>query len=110
MQQTTKEIKRLESTDSGAKALQAAGNGTSLLTLVDQTAKSAGLGTSVKRVEPQGDDKLRVQLEQVSFDQMILWLDSLKQEHGVVAINVIVDRQTESGQVNARLLLQGMTS
>jgi general secretion pathway protein M len=109
MQQAAKEIKRLESTGSAAKALQP-GNGPSLLTLVDQTAKSAGLGTSVKRVEPQGDDKLRVQLEQVSFDQMILWLGSLKQEHGVVAVNVIVDRQTESGQVNARLLLQGMTS
>jgi general secretion pathway protein M len=109
MQQAAQEIKRLEGTSSTPNATRVS-DGRSLLTLVDQTARTAGLGTTVKRVEPQGEDKLRVQMEQVSFDKMILWLSALKQEHGIAAINVIVDRQTDSDQVNARLVLQGTAS
>ena len=107
MQQAAKEIKRLTGAAGTGSRPAGASEGRSLLTLVDQTAKTAGLGSAVKRVEPQGEDKLRVQLEQVNFDKMILWLGTLKQEHGVIATNVIVDRQTDNGQVNARLVLQG---
>lgn len=109
MQQAAQEIKRLEQASSGAEKTSGSDR-RSLLTLVDQTAKSAGLGSAVKRVEPQGEDKLRVQLEQVGFDKMIVWLGTLRQQHGVVATNVTVDRQGDSGEVNARLILQGIGS
>ncbi len=109
MRQAATEIKRLENTGAASQTPRV-GDGRSLLTLVDQTAKTAGLGTAVKRVEPQGEDKLRVQLEQVSFDKVILWLGTLKQAHGVNIVNAVIDRQTDNGQVNARLTLQGVTS
>jgi type II secretory pathway component PulM len=38
---------------------------------------------------------------------MIRWLGSLQQEHGIAVINAVVDRQTQSGRVDARLVLQG---
>jgi general secretion pathway protein M len=79
----------------------------SLLVFVDRTARSAGLGPAVKRVEPQGVNQLQMRLEQVSFDQMLRWLGNLEQEHGITLINAVVDRQTESGRVDARLVLQG---
>jgi general secretion pathway protein M len=109
MRQAAKEIHRLESAGPATNASQVS-DGRSLLILVDQTAKAAGLGSAVKRVEPQNDDQLRVQLEQVSFDKMVLWLGTLKEEYGVLATNAMVEPQSESGQVNARLVLQGKGS
>ena len=82
----------------------------SLSTLIDQTAKAAGLGTALKRVEPQGDAGLRVRLEQVSFDRMLLWLSELEREYGIEIDNAVIDRQVEDGRVNARLVLQEIAS
>ena len=57
----------------------------------------------MKRIEPQGDDKLRVQFEQVDFNQLIRWLGSLEQEYGVIIASVTLDRQSEAGRFDARL-------
>ena len=108
MQQAAAEVKRLSASPTAATARQS--NPQSLLTLVDQTARTAGLGTVMKRIEPQGEDKLRVQFEQVDFDQLVRWLGSLEQEHGVTSASVTIDRQSEAGRVDARLVLQGRTS
>jgi general secretion pathway protein M len=108
MRQAAAEVKRLSASPAAATARQS--NPQSLLTLVDQTARTAGLGTVMKRIEPQGEDKLRVQFEQVDFDQLIRWLGSLEQEHGVTSASVTLDRQAEAGRVDARLVLQGRTS
>ncbi len=105
MQQAAQEVKRLSSADP-APTQQ---GGPSLPTLVDQSARSEGLGSALKRVEPQSDGNLRVRLEQVGFDQMIRWLNKLEREHRVSTVNAVVDRQDHNGLVNARLLLQGET-
>jgi general secretion pathway protein M len=108
MRQAAVEIKSLEATTSSSRPRREGQQ--SLLTLVDQSARTAGLGTALKRIEPQGEDKLRVQFEQVGFDQLIHWLGSLEQAYGVTLVNATVDRQTESGRVDARLVLQGSAS
>lgn len=108
MRRAALELERLDRGNSPAQPRPA--DGRSLLTLVDQTARTAGLGAAVKRVEPQGSDQVRMRLEQVSFDELIRWLGSLEQEHGVQAVNAIVDRQAEGGRVDARLVLQGRSS
>ena len=105
MRQAALEVKRLSASPVTATARQ--GNPQSLLTLVDQTARAAGLGPVMKRIEPQGEDKLRVQFEQVNFDQLVRWLGSLEQEYGVTSASVSLDRQAEAGRVDARLVLQG---
>ncbi|MFO1432221.1 MAG: type II secretion system protein M [Candidatus Competibacteraceae bacterium] len=107
MQQAAREVKRLSSPSAAGTARQT--NPQSLLTLVDQTARAAGLGPLMKRIEPQGEDKLRVQFEQVSFDQLVRWLGSLEQDYGVTSASVTLDRQAEAGRVDARLVLQGKT-
>lgn len=84
--------------------------GRSLLTLVDQTARGAGLGPALRRVEPQQDERLRVQLESVEFDRLMLWLGQLRTEYRVAIVNVVIDRQASSGRVDARLVLQDRQS
>ena len=108
MRSAAQEIKRLN-----AAAVTQAPNRNreqSLSTLIDQTAKAAGLGTALKRVEPQGDAGLRVRLEQVSFDRMLLWLGELERDYRIEIDNAVIDRQADDGRVNARLVLQEIAS
>ena len=108
MRNAAQEVKRL-----GGAAVTQAPNRTreqSLSTLVDQTAKAAGLEAALKRVEPQGDVGLRVRLEQVSFDRMLLWLGELEREYGIEIDTAVIDRQADDGLVNARLILREIAS
>jgi general secretion pathway protein M len=106
MRTIAEEVKRLSAFANTSEEAAQADSGQSLLLLVDRKAKTAGLNETIKRVEPQGVNQLRIQLEQVNFDQMIRWLDSLAQEHGIAVDNANIDRQTSSGRVDARLILR----
>lgn len=102
MRQAAQEVKRLRGI-AGAQPT----DGRSLLTLVDQTARAAGLGNTLKRVAPQGDDKLSAQLDAVEFDKLIPWLGALEQDYRITINSLSVDRTDIPGQVNARLVLGG---
>jgi len=105
MQQMAREIKQL----GGSSGKPPATEGRSLLTLVDQTARAAGLGTAIKRVTPQGEDRLGVQFDAVEFDKLVPWLGALERDHRIVIVNLSVDR-VAAGRVNARLIVQGSRS
>ena len=103
MRQMAGEIKRLGG--SGVTTASPA-DGRSLLTLVDQTARAAGLGAALKRVTPQGENRLGVQFDAVEFDQLVPWLGQLERDHRIVIVNLSADRAAV-GRVNARLTVQG---
>jgi general secretion pathway protein M len=78
----------------------------SLLAVVDQTAKQSQLAPAVKRIEPEGQELVRVSLERASFDDLVLWLGSLQRTFGVRVADISIERQAETGRVNARLTLK----
>jgi general secretion pathway protein M len=78
----------------------------SLLTLVDQTARTAGLGAALKRVAPQGGNRLGVEFDAVEFDRLVPWLGALERDHRIAIVNLSVDR-VAAGRVNARATVQG---
>lgn len=80
--------------------------GQSLLTLVDATTRSAGVAPQVTRVQPEGQDVVRVWLDRVSFNQLALWLARLEGDAGVEAESVTVEPTDRPGQVNVRLGLR----
>ena len=100
MREAAQEIQRL----SGVARL--ASDGRSLLTLVDQTARTAGMGAALKQMAPQGEDRLSARLDAVEFDKLLPWLGALEREHPVVLVNVSVDRTEAAGLVNARIIVQ----
>lgn len=111
MQQAAAEVQRLKQSQPQRTASASASSSTpSLPTLIDQSARASGLGSSLKRVEPQANQQLQIQFERVGFDQMLHWLNDLQQEHSIVIVNAVINRQETSGQVNARLTLQGTDS
>ena len=102
MRQAAREVKRL-SGNAGASPTR---DGRSLLTLVDQTARAAGLASALKRVAPQGEDKLSAQLDGVEFDKLIPWLGMLEHDHRIAIVNLSIDRANATGLVNARVILR----
>lgn len=94
----------LKSKEAQAKAIskqpKGAGNSSdSLLTQATETAKNNGL--SLKRVQPEGNDRIRLWLEDVPFNQVLMALDKLQSERGLNIEEVSIDRKAP-GKVDAR--------
>lgn len=80
--------------------------GKSLLALADATARSAGLGHALARVEPVGAGAVRVGFDTANFDSLMRWIDGLERDYGVEVSEFSADRADGVGLVNARVTLQ----
>lgn len=80
-------------------------SGQALMAVV--TSTSSQMGIALKRYEPEGDDKLRVWLEDQSFNKTVRWIDSLQKQQGMTVVNVSVDAAKEPGVVTAKIVLRG---
>ena len=89
---------------------QAAVRNGSLLTVTDSSARDIGLAQSLRRIQQEGDDAVRVRLESASFDTVVLWLENLQQRHGVFASEMTVERLDAPGLINASVTLSRNTS
>ncbi len=77
----------------------------SLLAIIDKSGTAVGIRSSIKRLTPEGDSKVRVRVENVAFDQLIKWLVTNSAKHSIHA-ELFMARQTEQvGRVNATVLL-----
>jgi general secretion pathway protein M len=97
------EIEKLRTTGTHARADR---EGKSLLALADATARSGGLESALKRVEPVGTRGVRVSFEGANFDALVNWIESLSKTYGVEASDLSADRADGAGIVNARVTLQ----
>jgi general secretion pathway protein M len=80
--------------------------GQSLLALADATAREAGLGAALKRVEPvPNSQRVNVWFEAANFDQLASWLEDLSRRFGVGVDELSVDRLPGVGVVSARVTL-----
>jgi general secretion pathway protein M len=101
MQQAAREVQTLKRSAPGAaRGL----GGRSLLAVADQSARTAGLGDAIKRIEPDGGKGVKVWLEGVAFDAMILWLGKLTKTYQIQTSLITIEPQG-SGRVHARLTL-----
>lgn len=77
--------------------------GKSLLAIADASAREAGLGATLKRVEPVGEGRVNVWFEGVPFDAMAAWLETLDQRFGIRADELSAERAAQTGTVDARV-------
>ena len=80
--------------------------GESLVLVVDQTHRAHGLGGTLSRNQPYGEDGIRVTFQQAPFAELVGWLGALRQGHGIVVISANLDGTRQSGLVNASLVLR----
>ncbi len=85
----------------GVGAIQ--GREQSLLTLIDQQGKSSELGKLPTRLQPEGDNEVKVWFEDVPFDSLTRWMATLESRYGVQISGAEFERRAGSGLVNARL-------
>jgi len=81
------------------------GTGQSLLAIVDQSSKSSAMAKPPSRLQPEGDNAVRIWLEDVPFDALLRWLGELQSRYGVRVDNADIQRESGPGLVNARLTL-----
>lgn len=86
-------------------AAAVSGAGQSLLAVIDQTRKASAITKPPSRLQPQGDDTVRVTLEDVPFDALLRWLGELQGRYGVRVADADIERESGPGLVNARLTL-----
>ena len=101
----------LEAVEPAAQALRQGQSGArdmggrSLLGLADQTARAAGLAGALTRIEPVGDNQVRVWLDDADFIAIMRWLETVSITYPVRAAQLDIERGRSTGQVNARLTL-----
>jgi general secretion pathway protein M len=78
----------------------------SLLAVADSSLREAGLGATLRRIEPAGERRVRVWFEQAAFDPVIGWLESLDQRYGIQVTELAATRREGVGVVDVRLTLE----
>ena len=76
--------------------------------IVDQSLRARGLDRSLKRSQPTTSNGIRVEFENVAFDDLVLWLGDLSAQYAmqVSAGSFSAANQSEPGRINATLTLE----
>ncbi len=87
-------------------ASAAAAAGQSLVVIVDETVRTAGLGSALTGTQPSGTGGVRVRIEGAPFDTVVAWLANLEQQYRLSIESATIDRGARSGIVNASVILR----
>ena len=80
----------------------------SLVVIVDNTLRSRDLYSSLQRSQPTTTNGIRVEFDDVAFDDLILWLGDLGSRHGLHVQTASFSQSSANnpGRVNASLTLE----
>lgn len=102
LQQLASEARRLGAASGGATVR----GDQSLLSLTDHTVRAAGLAGALRRIEPDGQQRVRLWLQQAQFDPLVSWLQSLARDHGIQVHTANFDLGDSVGVVVADITLE----
>ncbi len=77
----------------------------SLLAIVDAGAKQMGIRPAIKRIEPSGENKVQVWLEDMSFDFLIVLLGELNRRNHIQIADASFDKSDQIGKVSGKVTL-----
>ena len=100
MQQAAAQVRTLKA--SGGR-IRSTNSNQPVSLLVEQSAAISAIKPNLSKLESSGKDGARVALDGASFDQMLLWLSTLEQTHGVPVTSASIERADKPGTINARL-------
>ena len=83
-------------------------SGQTPVVIVDQTLRARALDRSLRRSQPTTSDGIRVEFEDVAFDDLVLWLDDLGTQYSmqVASGSFSPGSQGVKGRINATLTLE----
>ena len=103
MQQAATEVKSLRSSGSSTN-LRDKNKPTTLV--IEQAINNAGLKLSVNKIESSGNNGVRVTLNEVPFNQMLVWLNTLATHNGIHVTSANIERAGGAGKANVRLTFE----
>jgi general secretion pathway protein M len=78
----------------------------SLMVVIDDAAREAGLASALTTRETSGQSGLRVRLEKAPFDTLVGWLARLAEQRGIRVNSATIDSAGAPGLVNAGIVLE----
>ncbi|MBA6342429.1 type II secretion system protein M [Colwellia sp. MB02u-10] len=87
-----------------AKRSARANSGASLSSIVNRTSSANNI--TITRMQPQGDD-LQVWIDEISFNQLLTWLEQLAINDGLQVKNIDLSSADQQGMVRVRRLQLG---
>ena len=70
---------------------------------LENSANVSGLKKHISKIESSGKSGARVKIDSASFDQLLVWLNTLEQKHGVAITTASIERNDKAGTISARL-------
>lgn len=78
----------------------------SLISIVDAGSEQAGIKPAVKRLIPEGQDKVTLWLERCDSDKLLAWLAVLDKEYAITVQQISISREAgAAGLVSGKVLL-----
>ena len=86
-------------------ALKTEGAGTALYSTIENSARTK-FGANIQ-VQQEGQRGVRVQISNIAFDEVLLWLDELKSTQQIVIKEFTAEATDAVGYVKSTILLEG---
>jgi general secretion pathway protein M len=71
--------------------------------ILESSAAISGLKQQISKIESSGKTGAQVKIDSASFDQLLVWLNTLEQQHGVSISSASIERNDLPGTISARL-------
>lgn len=93
--------------NSGSGQMQLADRNQSLVVIIDNSLRERGLYNSLQRSQPTTSNGIRVEFENVAFDDLVLWLGDLNTRYDLQLQSGSFSNPGDSeGRVNSTLTLE----
>lgn len=74
----------------------------SMTQIINSTARR--LNITIDRIQPQKTDLVKVGIDEIGFNTLMTWLQTLQSKHGITAKNIDFAKSDTTGLVNIRRL------
>lgn len=75
----------------------------SLINAIESTARQGGLRKSITSLDPQGDKKINLRIQDAVFNDLVVWQGRLEREFSIHAVQLNITPTSKPGRVNARI-------
>lgn len=103
-----KPLKGMQPASTGNNTTVIAGANQTPVVIVDQTLRARGLDRALKRSQPTTSNGIRVEFDNVAFDDLVLWLGDLSRQYGMQVSSGSMSQSSQSapGRINATFTLE----
>ncbi len=100
MQRSAQEVEQLRGSGNTHRIKQ---RNTPTMLVLEQSLSNGGLKLFLRKIESTDNNRARVNLDNVPFNQMLVWLNTIATHNGIIVSSATIERGEKPGSVNAKL-------